>query len=342
MADGNRQSILVVDDVTENIAVLNAILKDTYNVLFAKSGKMTFDVLEKSTPDLILLDIVMDGMDGYEVCRRLKANPITKAIPVIFVTAQNEEFYEVKGFELGAVDYITKPVSPALVKKRVSTQLALYDQNRVLEKKVQQRTAEIEQTRSDVIHKLGIAAEYKDNDTGLHVMRMSKYCYLIAKQYGLSEQDALILKEASPMHDIGKIGIADNILLKSGKLDDEEWQVMTTHCAIGGEIIGKYDSGLFAIAGIVAKQHHEKFNGKGYPLGLVGEAIDINARIVAVADVFDALTSVRPYKYAWDVDKAISLINEEASQHFDPDVVEAFNGCLENIMSVKEEYKEID
>ncbi len=335
MLDNNKQTALVVDDIAENIALLSGILKEKYNVLFAKSGKMTFKVLDKNLPDIILLDIMMPEMDGYEVCRRLKENPKLNKIPVIFVSAKNQEVDEIMGLELGAVDYLTKPLSPALVKRRVSTHLALYDQNRELENMVVKRTAEIEDTRRDIIHKLSIASEYKDSDTGNHILRVSSYCYIIAKQYGFSESDANILREASPMHDIGKMGIPDNILLKPGKLEEDEWKVITTHCQIGYKIIGDYESGLLYVAAQVAKEHHEKWNGLGYPSGLKGDDIDINARIVAVADVYDALTSVRPYKKAWTSEAAVELIKQEAKEHFDPLVVDAFVKCLPDIVEIK-------
>ena len=207
MAQVEKQTILVVDDTPENIDVLKGILGSEYKIKFAVNGKMALDVVEKYPPDIILLDVMMPGMDGFEVCQRLKKNPLTRAIPVIFVTAKSETGDEEEGFKLGAVDYITKPVIPSIVQARVGTHLALSDQKRELVKEVARKTAELNETRFEIIKKLGRAAEYKDNETGLHVVRMSHYCYHIARQYGFPEHEANILLQASPMHDIGKIGI---------------------------------------------------------------------------------------------------------------------------------------
>lgn len=334
-----KQKVLIVDDASENIAVLNSILKEDYDIYFAKSGKGTLEQLNKVIPDIILLDIIMPDMDGYEVCEAIKKTPKWSNIPIIFVTAKDQAGDEVRGLDMGAVDYITKPVTPAIVKARLQTHLALHDQNKELERKVAQRTKEIDDTRLQVIQKLSIASEYKDNDTGGHIMRMSQYTYHIAIAYGLSEHHSNILKNAAPMHDIGKIGIPDSIVLKKGKLDASEWDTMTTHCKIGASIIDDQSCELLSTAYIVALQHHEKWNGKGYPNGLSGENIDINARIVAIADVFDALTSTRPYKEAWDNQRAIDLINEESGIHFDPDVVKAFNEVIPKIIEVKNMYQ---
>lgn len=333
-----RQTVLVVDDSIENIDVLSGILSDIYTVKFAKNGQMALKIAEKFHPDIILLDIMMPGMDGYEVCEKLKANPITKDIPVIFVSAKDQENDEAKGFEIGAVDYITKPVSSVIVKARVRTQLSLYDQQVELERQVKEKTKELIETRLTIIKKLSSAAEYKDSDTGLHVIRMSKYCYVMAKNYGFRSNEAELLLSAAPMHDVGKIGIPDSILGKPGKLNDEEWEVMRTHSEIGKNILGDDEYPLLKLAGIVALQHHEKWNGKGYPNGLAGEEIDINARIVAIADVFDALTSERPYKKPWTVEKAVEVIKEESGEHFDPKVVESFIKSLPEIIEIKDKY----
>jgi len=333
----NRQMVLIVDDDPINIKILITILKDDYDIKFAKSGEAALNLIEKFTPDIILLDVIMPEMDGYQVCTALKENPVTKNIPVIFITAKNQEADETKGFEIGAVDYISKPINPAIVKARVKTHLALYDQKRELEKEVYARTKEIFDTRLQIIRKLSIASEYKDNDTGLHIIRMSKYCYIIAKEYGFSDYEAEILINAAPMHDIGKIGIPDHILLKHGKLNAEEWEIIKTHSEIGAKIIGKHDSDLLKTAYIVALQHHEKYDGSGYPMGLKGNNISINARIAIVADVFDALTSERPYKKAWNADRAIDTINEEA-KYYDPKILNAFNNSISEILKVKEKY----
>lgn len=335
-----RQTILIVDDTIENIDIIDNILKNDYNIKFAISGKMCIEIARRFQPDLILLDIMMPEMDGFETCRILKEDPITQHIPIIFVTIKDQDFDEAKGFEYGAVDYITKPISPIVVKARVNTQLALYNQKNELSKQVKEKTKELNNTRLEIIRKLGLAAEYKDNETGTHVIRMSQYCYHIAKAYGFNQEQLELILNVSPMHDVGKLGIPDSILRKPGKLDNEEFDIIKTHCEIGARIIGEHPSEILSMSRIVAFQHHEKWNGKGYPQGLEGNQINIYARIVAVSDVFDALTSKRPYKDAWDIERAINLVKEETGQHFDPDVVKAFLTALPDIIKVKEKYQE--
>ncbi len=334
-----KQTILVVDDTPLNLEVLSEILKDDYNIKLAKNGKIALKIAEKFQPDLILLDIMMPEMDGYEVCMKLKQNPVLKGIPVIFVTAKDQETDEAKGFELGAVDYITKPVSPVLVRARVHTHLVLFDQKRELKRQVFEKTKELNETRLKTINMLGMASEYKDKETGAHIIRMSTYSYIIAKAYGISEDEAQSILHAAPMHDIGKVSIPDSILKKPGKLDTEEFEIMKTHCTAGEKILKEQDDDLFKVAAIVAKQHHEKWNGRGYPGGLKGDKISIYARIVAIADVFDALTSKRPYKEAWEPERAIKLMHEESGEHFDPLVVKAFDASLDKIMKVLNKYK---
>jgi len=336
-----KQTVLVVDDTPENIDVLSGVLRDDYRVKAALNGERALKIANaESKPDIILLDIMMPEIDGYEVCRQLKANPATQKIPVIFITAKNQEADEQKGFEIGAVDYITKPISPPIVKARVSTQLALYDQNRTLERKVQERTAQLHNTRLEIIRRLGRAAEFKDNETGLHVIRMSHYTRLIAEALSDDEQWIDLLFNAAPMHDIGKIGIPDNVLLKPGKLDDEEWNIMRRHPKIGADIIGDDDSPLLQMAKEIAFAHHEKWDGSGYPRRLKGEEIPITARIVAIADVFDALTTERPYKKAWAIEDAVKLIDDEAGKHFDPQLVKVFHTVLPEILDIRDRYAE--
>lgn len=333
-------TVLVVDDTAENIDVLKGVLKDEYSVKAAISGKMALKVAEKTQPDIILLDIMMPEMDGYEVCIKLRENPLTRHIPVIFVTARDQEIDEVKGFDAGAVDYINKPISAVITRARVKTHLALSDQKKALQFQVREKTKEIYDTRLEIIKKLGRAAEFKDNDTGLHIERMSKYCYHIAKAMGLEESQADLLLHASPMHDIGKIGIPDNVLKKPGKLNPDEWALIEKHPTIGAEIIGESTGELLQAARIIAIQHHEKWNGKGYPKGLHGEEIHLFARITAVADVFDALTSQRPYKEGWPVEKAVEYIQKERQQHFDGQVVDAFLAVLPVIMDIRKKIGE--
>ena len=336
-----RQTILAVDDAPENLTVLKGILADDYRVKVAINGEKALKIaFSDSPPDLILLDIMMPEMSGYEVCSRLKADPRTMKIPVIFVTAMGETEDETHGFKLGAVDYITKPVSPPVVHARVKTQLAMYDQKRDLENMVSQRTAELNTTRLEIIRRLGRAAEFKDNETGMHVIRMSHYARIIAKGIGMDDTTADLLLNAAPMHDIGKIGIPDNVLLKPGKLDADEWDLMKKHPEFGDNIIGEHESELLEMARIVALTHHEKWNGQGYPNGLAGEEIPLVGRITAIADVFDALTTERPYKDAWPVEKAVNLIKEEAGQHFDADLVVAFLDNLPEILEIKARYAE--
>jgi len=334
-----KQCVLVVDDSPENIDLLSEILREDYRVRVATSGEKALKIVySDEPPDLILLDIMMPGVSGLEICRRLKANPDRRRIPIIFVTAMSSTEDERRGLEIGAVDYITKPISPPIVMARVRTHLALYDQSRELANMVAQRTTELLTTRQQIIRRLGRAAEFKDNETGNHVLRMSHYARLIALAHGLGEESAGIIFNTAPMHDIGKIGIPDAILLKPGKLDAAEWEVMYQHPIMGAEIIGKHDNELLETARIIALTHHEKWDGSGYPQGLKGEAIPLEGRIVAIADVFDALVSVRPYKPALPLETALQYFDEQSGRHFDPTLLVAFKKALPEILRVKEIY----
>ena len=336
----DKQTILVVDDTPENIDVLVGTLKHDYHVKAAINGEMALKIVQTSPPDIILLDIMMPGIDGYEVCRRLKADHTTRHIPVIFITAKIGLQDELMGLELGAIDYITKPISPPIVKARVETHLALTNQNRELDRKVRIKTEQLHETRLQIIQRLGRAAEYKDDDTGLHVIRMSQYTHILGLAAGMSESEADTLMNAAPMHDIGKIGIPDNILKKPGKLEEDEFDIMKTHCEIGANIIGDDTSELLQLAKVVALTHHEKWNGFGYPNGLAGEDIPRVGRIVAIADVFDALTSERPYKKAWSVEDAVELLETAAGDHFDPQLVPLFIEALPEVLEVKAKHNE--
>lgn len=336
----DKQTILVVDDTPENIDVLVGTLKQDYHVKAAIHGEMALKIVHASPPDIILLDIMMPGIDGYEVCRRLKADYTTRHIPVIFITAKIGVQDELQGLELGAVDYITKPISPPIVKARVKTHLALYDQNRELDRMVHVKTQQLHETRLQIIQRLGRAAEYKDNETGLHVIRMSHYSRILGLAAGMNETEADLLMSAAPMHDIGKIGIPDYILKKPGKLTDDEFEIMKSHTTIGAEIIGDDPSELLQLAKVVALTHHEKWNGFGYPNGLAEEDIPRVGRIVAIADVFDALTSERPYKKAWTVEDAVNMLNNGAGEHFDPQLVNLFVKALPEVLEVKNQYVE--
>jgi putative two-component system response regulator len=334
-------TLLVVDDVAENIEILNDILEQDYRVKVATNGEKALSiVMSEQPPDLILLDIMMPGIDGYEVCRRIKANPARRGIPIIFVTAMEDQEDEALGLALGAEDYITKPFNPYIVLARVKTHLALYDQTRELERKVDERTRELQNTRLQIIERLGKAAEFRDNETGFHVSRMSRYSRLIALAAGRSDSEAQLMLLSAPMHDIGKIGTPDYVLLKPGRLDAAEWAIMQQHASIGAAIIGEHDDPLLAMAREIAVSHHEKWDGSGYPFGLQGEGIPLAARIVAIADVFDALTSIRPYKEAWPVERARQTIVEDSGHHFDPALIEAFVRALPEILEVKDMFVE--
>ena len=341
MTQQSRPTVLVVDDTPENIDVLAGILKDDYRVKIATDGHRALKIaLGDAPPDLVLLDVMMPGLSGFEVCTELKRDYRTARIPVIFVTALGEVADEARGFAAGGVDYITKPVSAPIVKARVATHLALYDQQQHLAQLVHERTAQLNHTRLQIIQTLGRAAEYKDEDTGLHVIRMSLYARELALAAGMDEEDADILLNAAPMHDIGKIGIPDAVLQKPGPLNQTEWEIMKQHPEIGARIIGDYaeDSPLLEMARVVALTHHEKWDGSGYPGGLRGTDIPLVGRIVTIADVFDALTSVRPYKDAWPVDKAIDLLRQQAGRHFDPGLTEAFAGIQSAISDIRQRY----
>lgn len=338
--DNQELTVLIVDDNSDNLDVLKGVLRPFYKVKAAINGDIALKIAAKSKPDIILLDIMMPTIDGYEVCRRLKADPVLSDVPVIFVTAKSEVEDEKIGFELGAVDYITKPISVPIVLARVKTHLALYDQQRELSRQVAERTAELDRTRLEIIQRLGCAAEYKDNETGMHVIRMSWYSKFLAEQINATDEWVDLVYTAAPMHDIGKIAIPDRVLLKPGKLDKEEWHIMQKHVEYGVDILGDHPSTIMTMAREIALCHHEKFDGSGYPNGLKGEDIPLSARIVAIADVFDALTSERPYKQAWPVEKAVALLEEEAGAHFDPKLVPEFLKCLPKVLEIKTKFQD--
>jgi putative two-component system response regulator len=323
-----RPLILAVDDESTNLQLLRQILQERYRLLFAKDGPRAIELAQQEQPDLILLDVMMPDMTGYDTCRLLKADPNTASIPIIFVTALTDSSDEVDGFDAGAVDFISKPVSPAVVKARVQLHLSLV------------RMDELRATRLQLVQRLGLAAEYKDNETGLHVIRMSHYTRLLGEAVGLDDDDVEDLFIAAPMHDIGKIGIPDNILQKPGRLVAEEWKVMQNHPAIGADIIGNHKSGMLAVAHDVALCHHEKWDGSGYPRQLQGEAIPLAGRIVAVADVFDALTSRRPYKPAWTLDDSLAYLRSQRGVHFQPELVDLFLTRLPAVTEVMDKWAE--
>lgn len=325
-----RQTLLVVDDEIANLQVLRHTLQDHYRLIFARDGQQALDLVRADPPDLILLDIMMPGLSGYDVCQRLKQDTSSAAIPIIFVTALSEDANERQGLELGAVDYIGKPFNPDIVRARVRTHLSL----------VQVR--ELRETRLQIVQRLGTAAEFKDNETGLHVVRMSHYAQALALTAGYHADVAEDVLHAAPMHDIGKIGIPDAILHKPGKLTPEEWAIMQQHTVIGAKIIGEHASGLLHMARVIAMSHHEKWDGSGYPDGLRANEIPHVARIIALADVFDALTSARPYKRAWSAQEAIDHIRQESGRHFDPELVEVFMDSLPELEQIQSRWADGD
>ncbi|MDB5936047.1 MAG: two-component system response regulator [Massilia sp.] len=320
--------ILAVDDEAGNLQLLRQVLQDEYRLSYAKDGRRALELAQQERPDLILLDVMMPGMCGYEVCTALKAQAATAAIPVIFVTALTDAADEVEGFAAGAVDYITKPLSAAIVRARVRTHLSLV------------RMEELRASRLEIVQRLGLAAEYKDNETGMHVVRMSHFARLLGIAAGMDAHEADDLLHAAPMHDVGKIGIPDRILQKPGPLDADEWRVMQSHATIGAQIIGEHPPGMLALARTIALTHHEKWDGSGYPNGLAGEAIPLAGRIVAIADVFDALTSVRPYKAAWTVEAAIEFLEQQKGLHFDARLVDLFLQQMPAVRAIRERWCE--
>ncbi|WP_020210769.1 response regulator [Gilvimarinus chinensis] len=322
----DKPRVLIVDDEPVNLKVMQGVLADHYRLIFAKSGQVALELVAKEPPKLILLDVMMPGMSGIEVCQELKKNPATRSIPVIFVTAMSDHNDEYNGFEVGAVDYITKPIIPSLVRARVRNHLSLV------------QAEQLKQAHIDLVQRLGNAAEYKDEDTGEHILRMSHYSKLLALEAGISEEHAELIRQAAPMHDIGKIGIPDAILLKPERLSEDEFQLMKTHAQIGAHILQGSSSPLIQLAHTLALEHHEKWDGSGYPQGLKGEEISLEARIVSIADVFDALTSKRPYKQAWPIDDAFKLIEDQAGLHFDPELVKLFLQLKNEILAIKKQY----
>ncbi|GAB6094849.1 two-component system response regulator [Desulfatiferula olefinivorans] len=341
MRDLSTCRVLLVDDTKTNIDILVQTLKDDFRLGVALSGKKAVDYVAANHVDLILLDVLMPEMDGYDVCEILKRNPATQDIPIIFITAMDAPEHKTRGFEMGAVDYITKPFDIAEVKARVRTHLTLITarkelkiQNEALELKVREQTRELEETQVEIINRLGLASEYRDEGTGQHVQRMSEYCRLLGKAAGMEPEEYELLALASTMHDAGKIGIADDILLKPGALSDREWEQMKRHSIIGGELLSGGNSRLMQLAEIIAKTHHERWDGSGYFEGLKGEEIPLAGRIVCICDVFDALVSERPYKKAWTVDEAIREIETWSGSHFDPFLAKKFISLKSELQAI--------
>ncbi|MBE2295868.1 MAG: two-component system response regulator [Phycisphaerales bacterium] len=356
-------TLLVVDDIPENLTVLGELLRDAgYQVKAANSGHTALRYATRPPyPDLILLDIMMPEMDGYQVITHLRADPATRSIPVIFLTALNDPQNEEQGLALGAADYITKPFHPALVLARVRAQLDvkrardwLRNQNAVLEAEVAQRLAENNLIQRVSIRALAHLAEMRDPETGNHILRTQGYVQVLAKRLRnhprfiafLTEQTIELLALSAPLHDIGKVGIPDHILLKPGKLTPEEWEIMKTHTIIGAKAIERAEIDVkttipfLSFAKEIARWHQEKWDGSGYPDGLAKDAIPISARIMALADVFDALISVRPYKAAFSLDQARNIISTERDRHFDPDIVDAFLSGFDEFVTIAQRYRD--
>ena len=346
MIQPHKPVVLAIDDNPDNLTLINDVLKDSYKVKGASKGERGLVLAFADTPpDIILLDIMMPEMDGYEVCRRLQADVKTREIPVIFVTAKADEQDEEFGLGLGAVDYITKPINPAIVRARIKTQLALKasadflrDKGSFLERQIELRTREILATQDATVVALAALAEIRDNETGNHIRRTQYYVQALAQQLQtspacagrLSDYDVQMLFKSAPLHDIGKVGIPDHILLKPGRLSAAEFEIMKTHTTLGRDAIERAEQQLgvkvdfLKYAKDIAYSHQEKWDGSGYPQGLMGEAIPLPARIMALADVYDALISRRPYKPPMSHETATAIIVEGRGSHFDPAVVDAF------------------
>lgn len=359
-----KKLILIVDDTPENLHLMSEVLKDNYKIKVANSGEKALKIAKgERPPDLILLDIMMPDLDGYEVCRRLKVHPTTCDIPIIFVTGKADETDEKKGFDIGAVDYITKPISVPILISRVNTHLQLKstrdflrDQNSFLENEVESRTNEIRAIQDVTIFALASLAETRDAETGLHIRRTQLFTKAIANQLRKNPKYEVVLTESlietiyksSPLHDIGKVGIPDNVLLKPGKLTPMEFEIMKTHSAIGRNAIENAEKHLslkvdfLKYAKEIAYYHHEKWNGTGYPEGLEGDSIPLSARIMAVADVYDALISKRVYKDGLTQEDAFKVMIGERGIHFDPDVLDCFVEIFDEIKGVVYRFNDDD
>ncbi|HTP72959.1 MAG TPA: two-component system response regulator [Burkholderiaceae bacterium] len=353
-------TVLVVDDVPENLTVLGELLVREYTVRAANSGPAALRLATTHPlPDLIMLDLMMPGMDGYEVMQRLRADTLTHDIPVICVTALNATEEEERGLSMGAVDYITKPLRPRVVLARVRTQIELKrardqlsSQNAFLEAEVARRMRENQLAQDASIHALARLAETRDPETGNHILRTQEYMRRLGQLLAthprfapsLGQHAIELLAKSAPLHDIGKVGIPDHILLKPGRLDAAEWEIMKTHAALGAEAIERAEADaqqpieFLAVAKQIARHHHERWDGHGYPDGLAGEAIPLPARLMALADVFDALISRRVYKPALPYARARDIIAGSRGSHLDPDVVDAFLGDFESFRAIAERH----
>jgi putative two-component system response regulator len=357
-----KATILIVDDEPANLSIMTRLLQPKYRVRAVTSGESALRAAgSEPRPDLMLLDVMMPGKDGYQVLREMHENPVTRDIPVVFLTALSDARDEERGLALGALDYITKPIRPAVVLARVRTQLEargmrqwLKDQNVFLESEIARRMAENEATQVVSIRALAYLAETRDPETGRHIQRTQGYVAALAHALKthprfsefLTERNSELLVRSAPLHDIGKVGIPDHILLKPGALTPDEWLVMKSHSKLGSDAIEHAEEdadqpiAFLALAKEIARWHHERWDGSGYPDGLVGEAIPISARLMALADVFDALISRRSYKEPMSYEDARDLILAERGRHFDSDVVDAFLAQFEEFIAIAERYSE--
>jgi putative two-component system response regulator len=350
----HKPRILVVDDEPFYIELLVESLADQYVVAVAKNGEQALRRVQgDSPPNLILLDVLMPEMDGYQACERLKKNPLTSEIPIIFLTTKGEETDELKGFELGAVDYITKPISIPILQTRVKTHLALAEQKIGLEQLVQERTEQLQRAKDAVVYSMGALAEARDEETGNHILRTQEYVrvlgYALAgrARYAnlLNERAINLISRAAPLHDIGKVGVPDRILQKQGALSADEKQQMNEHVTYGRDAITKAEkhigsTSFTAVAKEIAYSHHEKWDGSGYPAGLTGEEIPLSARMMALADVYDALVSKRYYKQAMSHEEAKAQIMQERGTGFDPDLVDAFIESSDAFSKIADRYRD--
>jgi putative two-component system response regulator len=318
-----KLTILLVDDEPSNLAILRDVLRDQYRLVFARSGAEAEAAVRRQRPAMVLLDIGLPDTDGVALCRRLKNLDPENAMRVIFVTGYRDVEHEEAGFQAGCVDYIVKPVSPSLVLARVAAHLAMV------------RTSVLERSHRDAILMLAQAGHYNDADTGTHIWRMAAYARALAVAHGWDADAADQLELAAPMHDTGKLGIPHAILRKPGALDDAEWAVMRTHPEIGHAILRQSEAPVFQLAAEVALRHHEKWDGSGYPDGLAGTAIPESARIVTLADVFDALSMTRPYKQPWPVEKIATYVQANSGKQFDPALVVTFFTILPELMHIR-------
>ena len=349
--------ILVVDDQIQNLELLAAhLVPQGYEVVTATNGEEALARLASYQVDLILLDILMPGMDGFALTARIRKDSKHRQLPIILVTALKDREDRIRGIEAGCDDFISKPIDKLELLARVRSLLKVKAYNDLmsnyrdeLEHEVSNRTEDlktalerIKNASLETIYRLSVASEYRDEDTGAHIQRVSRYSAAVARRMGLDASTVESILYAAPMHDLGKIGIPDQILVKPTKLDPEEWEIMKTHTVIGAKILKGSEAEYISIAETIAFCHHEKWDGSGYPNGLKGKAIPITSRITAIADVFDALTSKRPYKPAFRVEKAFGIIEEGKGSHFDPDVVAAFNAIRDEILAIKAQYGDDD